>query len=64
MNLNKLTLKEASKKLEEGKISAAEIADDCLEEIEKHDGDINAYLTVLSDEAKKAAEESDKSHER
>ncbi len=62
MNLNKLTLKEASEKLKSDEISSAEIVDDCLERIEKHDKDINAYLTVLSDEAKKAAEESDKSH--
>jgi len=64
MNLNKLTLKEASEKLKNGKISAAEIADNCLGQIDKHDGDINAYLAVLSDEAKKAAEESDNSNKR
>jgi len=64
MNLNKLTLKEASKKLKDGEISAAEIVEDCLGKIKSHDQDINAYLTVLSDEAKKAAEESDKNHER
>ena len=58
-NLNKLTIKEASEKLKNGEISSSAIIDDCLGQIEKHDKDINAYLTVLTDEAKKAAEESD-----
>jgi aspartyl-tRNA(Asn)/glutamyl-tRNA(Gln) amidotransferase subunit A len=59
MNLNKLTLKFASEKLKNDEISSVEIVDDCLEQIEKHDGDINAYLTVLSGEAQKAAKNSD-----
>jgi len=58
MELNKLSLKSASEKLKNGEVTSAEIVDDCLGQIEKHDKDINAYLTVLSDEAKKAAEES------
>lgn len=60
MNLNKLTLKSTSEKLKNGEITSAEIVDDCLEQIDKHDKDINAYLTVLSDDAKKAAGESDR----
>jgi len=57
--LNKINMKEASEKLKNGKISSAGIVDDCLIQIDKHDKDINAYLTVLSDEAKKAAKDSD-----
>jgi len=57
--LNKLTLKESSEKLKKGEVLSAGIVNDCLGQIDKHDGDINAYLTVLSDEAKKAAAESD-----
>jgi len=57
-NLNKLTLKSASEKLKNDEITPSEIVDDCLGQIEKHDKDINAYLTVLFDDAKKAAEES------
>jgi aspartyl-tRNA(Asn)/glutamyl-tRNA(Gln) amidotransferase subunit A len=57
--LNKLTLKAASEKLKNDEISSAEIVDDCLGQIEKHDKDISAYLTVLSNEAKKAAKDSD-----
>lgn len=63
MNLNKLTLKEASEKVKND-MTATDIIGDCLAQIEKHDKDINAYLTVLSDEAKKTAEESDKNHEQ
>jgi aspartyl-tRNA(Asn)/glutamyl-tRNA(Gln) amidotransferase subunit A len=62
--LNKLNLKTASEKMKNGEISSAEIVDDCLEQIEKHDKDINAYLTVLSDEAKKMAKESDIRNEK
>lgn len=57
--LHKLTLKDASEKLKKGEIKSAEIVDDCLAQIEKHDGEINAYLTVLSEKAKKEAQESD-----
>ena len=59
MNLNKLTLKFAAEKLKKGEIKSAEIVDDCLGQIEKHDKDINVYLTVLSDDAKKTAKDSD-----
>lgn len=58
-DLNKLTLKSASEKLKNGEIKSTEIVDDCLGQIDEHDKDINAYLTVLSDEAKKMAGESD-----
>lgn len=64
---NKLTIKKASEKLSSGEITSAEIVSDCLVQINRHDKDINAYLTVLSDEAKKAAKEADqrtKSHKR
>lgn len=57
--LNKLTLKSASEKLKDGEITSAEIVDACLGQIEKHDDSINAYLKVLSEDAKKAAKESD-----
>lgn len=59
-NLNELLLKSASEKMKNGEISSVDIVNDCLAQIEKHDKDINAYLTVLSDEAKKTAEQSDK----
>jgi len=59
-DLNKLTIKDASEKLKNGVTKSAEVVGNCLGQIEKHDKDINAYLTVLSDEAKKAAAESDK----
>jgi len=61
-DLNKLTIKEASERLKNDEFTSAEIVGDCLGQIDKHDKDINAYLTVLANEAKKAAEESDKQY--
>ncbi len=58
-DLNKLTLKKASERLKNGEVSSAEIVNDCFGQIDKHDGNINAFLKVLSNEAKKAAEESE-----
>lgn len=59
MNLNSLTLKQASGKLTKDEITSEEITEDCLEQIKNKDSKINSYLTVLADEAKKTAQESD-----
>ena len=64
---NKLTIKKASEKLSSGEITSADIVSACLAQIDQHDQKINAYLAVLSDGAKKMAEEADqrvKSHQR
>ncbi len=58
--LNKLTLKTASEKLKNDELSSGDIVSDCLAQIDKYDKDINAYLTILSDETVKMARESDR----
>jgi aspartyl-tRNA(Asn)/glutamyl-tRNA(Gln) amidotransferase subunit A len=59
MNLNKLTLVEASEKFEAGEITSVDLVRDCLAAIEEKK-DLNAFISVLKDEAMKMAEESDK----
>lgn len=47
--LNELTLTEASKLLGNKEISSVELAEACLEKIEKTDGDIHAFLEIFDD---------------
>src|SRR3989344_4167037 len=49
MSLNELSIAEASKKLAAKEISAVELADACLAEIEKKNKNLNAYLEVFDD---------------
>lgn len=58
-DLNKLTLVEASEKLESGEIKSEDLVLDCLAAIEKAK-DLNAFITVFKDEAACEARESDK----
>lgn len=58
-NLEKLTIAEASKLLEGKKIASSDLTRAFLERIEKEDIEINAFVSVLKDEAIKAARESD-----
>ncbi len=51
MDLNKLTIKEASKLLQAKKITSVELTKACLERIKKIDSKINAFLTVCEKEA-------------
>lgn len=60
MRLNELTAKELSKMLKNKKCSAKEIAKDVFRQINEREKDINAYITVLEDEALKQAEIVDK----
>ena len=60
--LNQLTIKDAVKGLKEKKFSSAELTRACLDQIKKHNPDINAFLTINEhalDEAKRADEERD-----
>lgn len=57
--LNELTIKGASEKLKSGEITSVDLTKACLAEIEKSDGGIHAFLTVLKDEALISAKESD-----
>lgn len=45
-NLNEFTIKEARAGLNSGQFSAVELAQACLEQIKKHNQDINAFITV------------------
>jgi aspartyl-tRNA(Asn)/glutamyl-tRNA(Gln) amidotransferase subunit A len=59
LNLNKLTIAQASKGIQSKEFSVTELASDCLKAIQEKDKDIHAYLEVF-DDAKKQAEEADK----
>ncbi len=60
MNLNQLTITEALKGLQEKKLSAVELTKACLEQIKKHNSDINAFITVDEAGALESAEKADK----
>jgi aspartyl-tRNA(Asn)/glutamyl-tRNA(Gln) amidotransferase subunit A len=59
MNLNNLTLIQASEKLEAKEITSAHLVEDCLGAIEKNK-DLNAFITVFADEARESAKASSK----
>jgi aspartyl-tRNA(Asn)/glutamyl-tRNA(Gln) amidotransferase subunit A len=60
MELNKLTIKEASEGLTRGEFSALDLAKDCIERIRSIDEKIHAFLLIDEALAFKQAEESDK----
>lgn len=60
MDLNKLTISQAAKLLEEKKISSFQLTKACLEEIKKGNKEINPFITVCEKEALEQAKESDK----
>ena len=60
MNLNKLTIFEARKKLDNQEITALQLTEDCLLQIEKLNPELNACLLVCAQEAKEQAREADK----
>jgi len=55
MNLNKLTISEALKGLKEKEFSAEELTGDCFKAIESQDKKINAFITLLKEEAQEKA---------
>ncbi len=57
MNITGLTALELGKRIKSGDIKVAEATRAVLDEIKKKDGEINAYITVIEDEALKRAEE-------
>ncbi len=59
MNLNTLTLTEASKGLQEKKFSSEELTRDCLSAIETHDKKLHAFLTVDAEGALATAKDVD-----
>ncbi|MBU2595850.1 aspartyl/glutamyl-tRNA amidotransferase subunit A [Patescibacteria group bacterium] len=60
MELNKLTIKEASEGLKKGEFTSVDLTKACLERIKEVDKKINAFLLVDGEGALKAAAESDK----
>lgn len=57
-DLNKLTLIEASEKLEAGEITSVDLVSDCLTAIEENK-DLNAFISVFDNEARELAKKSD-----
>ncbi|KKP38675.1 MAG: glutamyl-tRNA(Gln) amidotransferase subunit A, aspartyl-tRNA(Asn)/glutamyl-tRNA (Gln) amidotransferase subunit A [Candidatus Peregrinibacteria bacterium GW2011_GWF2_33_10] len=60
MQLNELTITQAAKGLRNKQFSAVELTKVCLDQIEKRNKDVNAFITVCQDSALKEAEEADK----
>ena len=58
-NLNQLTIKQAREGLAKKEFSSVEIVNDCLNQIEKHDKQLNAFLTVAKNEALAQAKQID-----
>lgn len=63
MQLNELTIKEASQKLQKHEITSVELTQACLDQIKKFDQKVEAFLEVYSEEAIESAKESDKRYE-
>lgn len=60
MDLKDLTIKDVQQKLVNKEISAVELTKTYLGQIEKYDAEINAFITVTSEEALNQAESADK----
>lgn len=58
--MNNLTIKKAKEELNSKKITAVELTKACLDQIDKTDKKLNAFVTVCKDEALKSAERADK----
>ncbi|MCA9308535.1 Asp-tRNA(Asn)/Glu-tRNA(Gln) amidotransferase subunit GatA [candidate division WWE3 bacterium] len=58
-NLNELTIVESLTLLKEGKISSVELTKACLDQIDKYDNKIKAYITVTRDLALEQAQTAD-----
>ena len=59
MKLNELTIKEAQEGLRNKKFSSVELAKACLEQIKKHNPQINAFITVCEKEVLQQAQDAD-----
>lgn len=60
MNLNELTIREASEKLAKKEISSVELTKACLERIKATDQKLHAFLSLYDELALKAAKQADK----
>lgn len=59
MELNKLTIRQATEKMDKGEISSVDLTKDCLAKIKELNGQLNALLTVCEEEALAAAAAAD-----
>lgn len=59
MNLNQLTIKEVRDGLKNNKFSSVELTKACLEQIKKHNKDLNAFITVTEKESLESAKKAD-----
>lgn len=57
---NKLTILEAIEKLKSGEVTSFQLTKDCLDQIERFDGDVKAFVTVRREEALREAEVADR----
>ena len=54
-DLMSMTIAEAAAAIRSRQLSPVELTQACLDQVERHDGKINAFLTVLGDQALAAA---------
>jgi aspartyl-tRNA(Asn)/glutamyl-tRNA(Gln) amidotransferase subunit A len=59
MKLNQLTIKEAKEGLKTGKFSSVDLTKACLEQIKKHNGSLNAFITIIEKDALESAKKAD-----
>ena len=59
MELCDLSASELSVRLNNGEISSKEIVESVLNRIDQRDGDLNAYITVIREQALRQAEQAD-----
>lgn len=59
MKLNQLTITKAKEGLQNKKFSSVELTQACLDQIKLHDTDINAFITVIEQQALQAAKKAD-----
>jgi aspartyl-tRNA(Asn)/glutamyl-tRNA(Gln) amidotransferase subunit A len=64
MNIATLTVSSALEKLQNKELSSVELTKACLEAIKKHNGTLNAFLTVAEDEAMVQAAKSDEQRKK
>ncbi len=54
------TIAEAAARLRDGRTTAAELLERCLDAIARRDGELNAFITVTADDARAAAAQADR----
>ena len=59
-NIGTLTIQEFGRGLRAGRISAADMTEECLRRIEADNGRLNAFILVMADDARRQAREADR----